>query len=76
MNQYVINVYAGETTGGRMYNNFATGELLLFDDLDEAEKFALKVENESIGNVWAEAVPYDVYKEKQPLFEYGYNNLK
>lgn len=72
--QYVINVYVGGTTNGKQYNNFKTGEPLLFNNESEAERFALNLEEESTKSVWCSIVPYDKYTECPPLFEHFYDN--
>jgi hypothetical protein len=71
-NKFVINVYVGGSVNGKQYNNFKTGEPLLFDNEKDAEKFALNLEEESSKSVWCSVVPYDVYKELPPLFEHTY----
>ncbi|QHM88871.1 hypothetical protein DXY21_02945 [Bacillus velezensis] len=55
----------GETNKGRVYNNAVTGEDLIFDDLEAAEKFAMKVEKEG-RRIWALVEPYSkhVFTEK------------
>jgi len=48
--QYVVVVRQdGDRNNGYVYNNFVTGEDLIFDDLEAAEKFALKIEKEGRG---------------------------
>ncbi|MCA1021574.1 hypothetical protein [Halobacillus litoralis] len=76
--EYVVNVYAGSTTKGRHYNNPMTGETLKFNNIEDAEKFALRIEQGSKelhdkSTVWCEAVPYDPYKEKEDLFTHKYS---
>jgi hypothetical protein len=72
--KYVIHVYCGGTTNGKQYNNYRTGEPLLFDNEKEAERFALQLEEESSPSVWCSVVPYDPYNELPPLFEYVYGD--
>ena len=59
MKQYALIVRAGSTTGGKYYNDYRDGSILLFDDEVKAEKFAAKIEEGSSNKVWVEVVQYN-----------------
>ncbi|WP_423734347.1 hypothetical protein ACO9S3_08555 [Bacillus velezensis] len=58
----------GETNKGRVYNNFATGEDLIFDSLEVAEKFTLRVEKEGRG-IWTLVEPYSKHVLTEKAFD-------
>lgn len=59
MTKYALIVRVGSSDGGKYYNDYRDGSILLFDDEINAEKFALKIERESSEKVWVEVVPYN-----------------
>ncbi|MDW0355741.1 hypothetical protein [Bacillus velezensis] len=67
--QWVVVVRReGETNKGRVYNNFVTGEDLIFDSLEVAEKFALRVEKEGRG-IWTLVEPYSKHVLTEKAFD-------
>ncbi|MCY7948570.1 hypothetical protein P8891_11920 [Bacillus atrophaeus] len=67
--QWVVVVRRdGETNKGRVYNNFVTGEDLVFDDLEAAEKFAMKVEKEG-RRIWTLVEPYSKHVLTKKVFD-------
>lgn len=59
MRKYALIVRVSGTTGGKYYNDYRDGSVLLFDDEKKAENFALRVEEESSKTVWIEVVEYN-----------------
>jgi hypothetical protein len=59
MKKYALIVRAGSTNGGKYYNDYRDGSILLFNNEFEAEKFATKIEEGSGDEVWVEVVVYD-----------------
>ncbi|MCP9283559.1 hypothetical protein [Bacillus safensis] len=67
--QYVVVVRQdGDRNNGYVYNNFVTGEDLIFDDLEAAEKFALKIEKEGRG-LWTLVEPYKNHVLSKKAFD-------
>ncbi|MCY8063933.1 hypothetical protein MOC76_16710 [Bacillus spizizenii] len=58
----------GDKNNGKVYNNFVTGEDLIFTDLEEAEKFALKIETEGRGS-WTLVEPYEKHELTEKAFD-------
>ncbi|MCC9021719.1 hypothetical protein [Bacillus nakamurai] len=67
--QWVVVVRRdGEINKGRVYNNFVTGEDLIFDSLEAAEKFALRVEK--VGRrIWTLVEPYSKHVLTEKAFD-------
>ncbi|AMR46905.1 MULTISPECIES: hypothetical protein [Bacillus] len=58
----------GDKNNGKVYNNFVTGENLIFTNLEEAEKFALKIETEGRG-LWTLVEPYEKHVLTEKAFD-------
>lgn len=67
MKKFALIVRAGSATGGKYYNDYRNGDILLFNDEIKAENFARKIEERSSKTVWVEVAEYDPNKKLEKL---------
>lgn len=69
MGKYALVIRAWGTSGSKYYNDYRTGETLLFNHKVDAENFKNKLKKESSKNVIFEVIEFKTKNKKEQLFD-------
>lgn len=69
MAKYAVVIRSWGTQGSKYYNDYRTGETLLFNNKKEAENFKIKLKKDSSKNAIFEVIEFKTKNNKEGLFD-------